>query len=229
MDHRYTWECATAANAPDADEGAVRAPEARAHASHLAILVGLEGQESVPDRETLFFSARVLVEALARRGPALLLFEDIHWADESLLDLLETLASRAQDMPLLLLTLARPELLSARPTWGGGLTGYIALPLDPLAADAARELATRLLARSERAPGADAVAATAEGNPLFIEELAAALAERPSATAGELPTSIRGIVAARLDALPPAERSLVLDASVVGRGFWRDARADEPP
>ena len=204
----------------------VGSTEAHEHAAHLAILIGLGSEGDVADRETLFFSARVLVEALASEGPMLLLFEDIHWADASLLDLLETLAARVRDVPLLLLAMARPEMLSERPGWGGGLPAYTALPLDRLSDDAAQELAERLLARSDAPDGrAAAVAQTAEGNPLFIEELAASLSESGGAEPGDLPTSVRAIVAARLDALPPAERSVLVDASAVGRVFWRGALA----
>jgi predicted ATPase len=101
--------------------------------SHLAMLVGLSQAGEVADRQILFFSARQLVDALARERPTVLLFEDIHWADSGMLDLLELLASRVQGVPLLLLTLARPDLLETRPGWGGGLPAYTALPLDPLA------------------------------------------------------------------------------------------------
>ncbi|HJV30031.1 MAG TPA: AAA family ATPase, partial [Gaiellaceae bacterium] len=204
----------------------VGSTEAHEHAAHLAILIGLGGADDVPDRETLFFSARVLVESLASARPTLLVFEDIHWADASLLDLLETLAGRVRDVPVLLLAMARPELLSERPGWGGGLPAYTALPVDRLSDDASEELAERLLARSDAPDGrAVAVAQTAEGNPLFIEELAASLSEKPGTEAGALPTSVQAIVAARLDALPPAERTVLVDASVVGRVFWRGALA----
>jgi len=194
------------------------------HAKNLAVLLGLGEEESESDRETLFFSARVLLEAVAGQEPTVLLFEDIHWADKSLLDLLETLASRLHDVPVLLLALARPELLSERPGWGGGLPRYTALRLEPLSDEAAHELAEGLLEQSDIAAGQiEAVATTAEGNPLFIEELAASLAERTTADADELPTSVRAIVAARLDALPPDERGILLDAAVVGRVFWKGA------
>jgi class 3 adenylate cyclase len=193
---------------------------------HIAILLGLRTEESVSDRETLFFSARLLIEGLAAQRPTLLIFEDIHWADPSLLDLLEFLAARVRDLPLLLLTLARPDLLSMRPAWGGGLPAYTALHLEPLTGVDALELTRRHL--DQRGVGesdgrAEALATTAEGNPLFIEELAASMAERPTTGVDELPTSIRGIVSARLDALPRAERDVLLDASVVGRVFWSGA------
>jgi class 3 adenylate cyclase len=200
--------------------------EAEEHAANLAMLIGLEGERNVSDRETLFFSARVLIETLAAREPTLLVFEDIHWADGSLLDLLETLATRTREVPLLLLALARPELLSDRPGWGGGLPAYTALPLDRLSDEESHELAERLLAGAgPQEQGVDAIAERAEGNPLFIEELAATVAERGSSGSSKLPTSIRAIVAARLDALPAPERALLLDASVVGRVFWRGALA----
>jgi class 3 adenylate cyclase len=194
------------------------------HAGHLAMLLGLGENGGQTDREALFFSARVLLEAVAAREPVVLLFEDIHWADASLLDLLETLAARIQDVPLLLLALARPELLTNRPVWGGGLPAYTALPLGRLSDEAGRELAGSLLERAsiEHTRVGD-IARTAEGNPLFIEELAASLAERTTDDTGELPTTVRAIIAARLDALPIAERSLLLDAAAVGRVFWKGA------
>jgi class 3 adenylate cyclase len=208
---------AAVADVLGADEGA-------AHAGNLAMLLGFGEGDEATDRETLFFSARVLVETLAAQRPTLLIFEDIHWADQSLLDLIETLASRPRDVPLMLLALARPEVLSDRPGWGGGLPASTALPLEPLPEDAARELAERLLTRAgaEQEP-LDAIARTAEGNPLFIEELVASLAERSTADPATLPTSVRGIISARLDALPSDERAVLLDASVVGRIFWRGA------
>jgi class 3 adenylate cyclase len=193
-------------------------------AAHLAMLIGLGEEGGVADRQTLFFSARRLVEALASERPTVLVFEDIHWADGGMLDLLEVLASRVRDVPLLLLALARPELLERRPTWGGGLPGYTALPLEHLAEDEAKKLAAELLEHrqaGDRDPRE--IAQVAEGNPLFIEELAASLADETTASASELPTTIRGIVSARLDALPPEERAAVLDAAVVGKVFWAGA------
>jgi class 3 adenylate cyclase len=201
-------------------------PESEEVAGHLAILLGLDREASVADRETLFFSVRVFIEAVARDRPTMLVFEDVHWADRSLLDLVELLAARLRDLPILLLALARPELLDARPGWGGGLPAYTALPLDQLKESEARELAAQLLGASADDGRADQVALlaeTAEGNPLFIEQLAATLAEATPGQDTQLPTTIRGIVAARLDALPPAERALLLDAAVGGKVFWRGA------
>jgi class 3 adenylate cyclase len=193
------------------------AAEAAPVAGHLAILLGLDPEGTVEDRETLFFSVRFFIEAVARDRPVVLVFEDIHWAGRSLLDLVELLAARLRDLPVLLLALARPELLDVRPSWGGGLPAFTSFPLEPLSETDAEELAERLLDDPARAAE---VVRTAEGNPLFIEQLAAAVAETGQET---LPTTIRGIVASRLDALPAAERSLLLDAAVVGKVFWRGA------
>src|SRR4029079_12062564 len=202
-------------------------------ARHLAILLGLDSEGTVDDREELFFSVRCFIESVARDRPTLLVFEDIHWSDRGLLDLIELLAARLRDLPIMLLSLARPELLDSRSAWGGGLPAYTALPLHALSAEDSRKLAgLRLQTLSSEA--AAKLAETAEGNPLFIEQLAATMAE--SSTSGDsLPTTVRGIVAARLRALaaaerslqpaalPATERSLLLDAAVVGKTFWRGA------
>jgi class 3 adenylate cyclase len=189
---------------------------------HLAILLGLDPAGSVDDREELFFSVRCFIESVAREQPTVLVLEDIHWADRGLLDLVELLAARLRDLPVLLLTLARPELLDSRPAWGGGLPAYSALPLAPLSAAEGQELVSLRL-RDLRHDDAVRVVETAGGNPLFIEQLAATMAESGPAAPGTLPNTIRGLVGARLDALPAAERSLLLDAAVVGKTFWRGA------
>jgi class 3 adenylate cyclase len=189
-------------------------------ARHLAILLGLDMEGSVDDREELFFSVRVFIESVARDRPLLLVFEDIHWADRGLLDLIELLAARLRELPIMLLTLSRPDLLDSRPSWGGGLPAFTALPLAPLSAAESQELAQLRL--GELHEDAGRLAETAEGNPLFIEQLAATMAES-SQTGDSLPTTIRGILAARLDALPPNERALLLVAAVCGKTFWRGA------
>jgi class 3 adenylate cyclase len=204
----------------------VGAGDADEHTHNLSLLMGLHEEGEAPDRETLFFSARLFVESLGNQGATLLLFEDIHWAEASLLDLIEGLAARVRDVPVLFLALARPEMLTDRPGWAGGLPAYTALPLERLGDDSSRELAELILERlAASGRGTENIVETAEGNPLFIEELAASVAERSTVDVGELPTSVRAIVAARLDALPPEERGVLIDASVVGRVFWRGAVA----
>jgi class 3 adenylate cyclase len=186
-------------------------------AEHLGAIVGVDGSGAeATDRDILFSSTRTFMEAAARERPTVLVFEDIHWSGSTLLDLIDALAVGTHGLPLLLVTLARPEFLDTRDSWGGRLASYTSLTLGPLAESDARELAVRRLGGPERA---DAVVRVAEGNPLFIEQLAATIGE----TDGALPTSIRGLVAARLDALPPRDRALLLDAAVVGKVFWYDA------
>ena len=161
---------------------------------------------------------REFVEAVAREQPTILVFEDIHWADANMLDLVHTLATRVRGLPILFVTLARPELLDQRGDWGAGLPGYTALTLGPL--DERACTSARRSGGSPTTPSVDEVIRVAEGNPLFIEQLAASVGE---IAPGKLPTNIREIVAARLDALPSAERALLLDAAVVGKLFWLDA------
>ena len=186
-------------------------------AEHLGAIVGVDGWGAeATDRDILFSSIRRFVEAAAREQPTILVFEDVHWSGSNLLDLIDTLAVGLYGLPLLLVTLARPEFLDARAGWGGRLSSYTSLTLGPLDEGDARELAVRRLGTPDRA---DAVVKIAEGNPLFIEQLAATMEE----TEGALPTSIRGLVAARLDALPQRDRALLLDAAVVGKVFWYDA------
>ncbi|MEP6976853.1 MAG: AAA family ATPase [Thermoleophilia bacterium] len=192
-------------------------------ASHLELLIGFGADGEVANRQTLFLAARRFAEALAHDRPTVLVFEDLHWADAGTLDLLEVLASRIRDVPLMLLALARPDLLLARSGWGGGLPAYTALSLEALSQEDSQELATQLLGRGPASSSAPRVVETAEGNPLFIEELAASVVERPTSAAHDLPTTIRELVSARLDALPAAERPVLLDAAVVGKVFWRGA------
>ena len=208
--------------------GSLEPAEAPVVSEHLAILLGLDATGAVADRETLFLSARRFIEATAREQPTMLVFEDVHWADSSLLDLIELFAARLHDLPLLVLTLARPELLDARPSWGGGLLAYTALPLGPLSEDEAVELALRrqpALADDAYKERVQNLVEMAGGNALFVEQIAATLSES-SGTAAALPTTVRGILAGRLDALPPAERRLLLDAAVTGKVFWRGGLAE---
>jgi class 3 adenylate cyclase len=192
-------------------------------AGHLGVIVGIDAGNEAADREALFRSTLEFLEAVAREQETILVFEDIHWANASMLDLIETLARRVRGLPMLLITLSRPELLDTREDWGAGLAGYTALTLGPLSEQHARELAVRRLGDTDRV---DHVIRLAEGNPLFIEQLVATIDETAS---GTLPTSVRGLVAARLDALPRPERALLLDAAVVGKVFWNDAlRAMNP-
>jgi class 3 adenylate cyclase len=192
-------------------------------ASHLALFIGLGREDEVADRQALFFAARQFVESVARDRPTVFVFEDLHWADNGTFDLLEVLASRVRHAPVMLLALARPDLLLAHPGWGGGLSTYSALSLEALSAEDSQQLAAGLLRSDVAGENARRVAETAEGNPLFIEELAASVADIPLSAGQHLPTSIRELVSARIDALPGTERRLLLAAAVVGKVFWSGA------
>jgi class 3 adenylate cyclase/tetratricopeptide (TPR) repeat protein len=198
---------------PERDADDVRA--------HLAILLGLSN-EGAPDKQLLFFSVRRFVEAVAQEQPTAFVFEDIHWAEPALLELLESLATRLSDVPAYLITLARPDLLDTHPTWGGGLARYTAVHLEPLGEADAHELAETLLAGSEEASGyTDRLVTTSGGNPLFLEELAASITERTADVVAGLPTTVQAIISARLDALPRRQRQVLQDAAVIGRIFWQ--------
>jgi class 3 adenylate cyclase/tetratricopeptide (TPR) repeat protein len=201
-------------------------PDAREVGAHLAILLGLT-DEGAPDKQLLFFSARRFVEAVAQARPTAFIFEDIHWAEPALLELLESLAARLNDVPVFLVTLARPELLDDRPTWGGGLARYTTVHLEPLHDEDAHELADALLAGTDEASAyADRLVLTSGGNPLFLEELAASISERTANLVAGLPTTVQAIISARLDALPRKHRQVLQDAAVIGRIFWRGPIAE---
>ncbi len=185
---------------------------------HLSVLLGL-GLDAPPDEQIhLLFGARRLIEHLSERDPLLLVFEDLHWADDALLDLIDYLVAHVRDHPVVFLALARPEFLERRPAWGAGMLGHTTLPLEPLTPDEAASVAGALLTDA-LGDAVERVVAAAGGNPLFIEELVAALADDP--TAEELPATVRAAIAARIDALPPAARTALLSASVIGKTFWR--------
>jgi class 3 adenylate cyclase len=188
-------------------------------AGHLATIVG---QGADVDRMKLVAAARRFVEALVGDQPAVVVFEDLQWGDESLLELIPWLVSRLGHAPILFLTLTRPELFDTHAGWGGGLTAYTTLPLAPLPEDHVRELA-HLLRSDLDDKSIDRIEQSSGGNPLFIEELTAWLSEERPDAKHPLPTTVTSIVAARLDALPTVLRQILLDASVasIGMTFWR--------
>ena len=209
------------------DEGEREAVERRA--GLVARLIGIEvPDDAVPTelddpqklREAFFSAVRAAMEARSEEQPLVLAFEDIHWADHGMLDLIEYLAQWVRG-PLLLLCLARDELLEHRQSWGGGRRGATSIFLDPLTADETRELVTALLPGSANAEkAADMVATRAGGNPFFAEEMARMLAHEGTIETAELPGTVQALLAARLDSLEPHERQLLQQASVVGRTFW---------
>jgi class 3 adenylate cyclase len=185
----------------------------------LGTLIGLgTGEELAEEPVQLFFAARRFVEQVALEQPTVFVFEDIHWADPAQLDLLEYLASHVRDAPVTLLALARSELLEVRPSWGSGVLGATTIPLETLSPVDSASIATYLLSGGGDLSAVERLVEVAEGNPLFIEELAASLLDRgPS---DELPTTVRAAIASRIDALPADARATILAASVVGKHFW---------
>ena len=196
------------------------AAQAREVATHLSILARL-AEDTVEDRQVLFASAQRFLEALAREQPTVVVLEDLQWADDSLLELVEGLSARLADVPLLVLAIARPEFLDTRSGWAH-LPTNVTVQLQVLTDAHAQDLVLHLLAgvRDQEAV-ARRVENAAGGNPLFIEELAAWLSEGETADAAALPANIKTIIAARLDQLPSPERQAILDASVVGDFFWQ--------
>jgi class 3 adenylate cyclase len=201
----------------------------------LAPALGLElasGLHPLAARELLHDSFVALAAALAASRPLVLLVEDLHWADEPLLDLLERLLRDVRG-PLLLLATARPELLDTRASWGGAGRNSTTIRLESLSAAASARMLAELLGTEPPEELAAAVIDRSEGNPLFAEELLETLIDeqvlvrsnggwsaRPLPEGFELPDTITAVVAARIDLLPTAEKAALQAASVVGRVFW---------
>jgi class 3 adenylate cyclase/tetratricopeptide (TPR) repeat protein len=211
---------------------------AAAIADRLAGLLGLAEPTGGP--EELPWAVRRLLEALARDRPLVVLLDDLHWAEPTLLDLVEHVADWSRDAPILLCCLARPELLEARPGWGGGKLNASSLLLQPLGAADSERLVEQLLGRVTLAEAARRhIVDTAEGNPLFVEELLGMLIDdgllvradggwAPTAdlAAVPVPTSIATLLTARMEQLDREQRAVVGRASVIGQTFYRDAVAE---
>jgi class 3 adenylate cyclase/tetratricopeptide (TPR) repeat protein len=194
---------------------------------HLLSLTGVQQARSSTQAslDEAFAAWLRFLEALAERQPAVLVFEDLHWADDALLDFVDALPDRVSGVPLLVVCSARPELLERRPGWGGGKRNTATVSLAPLSdEDTARLLAAHLGTPVLPAEQQAALLQRAGGNPLFAEEYARMLAVGgdPAAAA---PETLQGVVAARIDALPPEEKELLQFASVLGKVFWTDALA----
>ena len=211
-------------------------PKADQIAAGVAGAVGVGASEGGTSEE-IFWAARRLFEAVARRRPLVVVFDDIQWAEPTFLDLIEHVADLSRGAPIVLLCLARPELLDARPGWSGGKLNATSILLEPLSEDHTRELIGNLLSRATLPPETAArIADATEGNPLFAEELLAMLIddgllrrdEGHWAVADELadvpvPPTIHALLAARIEALPDHERALLAHASVEGHVFHRGA------
>jgi class 3 adenylate cyclase/tetratricopeptide (TPR) repeat protein len=213
----------------DADERAFIEPR-------LAHLLAL-AEHNARDQQDLFAAWRLFFERLADTYPTVLAFEDLQWADSSLLDFVEYLLEWSRNSPLYVITLSRPELLERRPTWGAGHRNFTSLYLEPLDRDAMEQLLNGLV------PGLPdttrrQILERAEGVPLYAVETVRMLVDRkliaergstyqPVGEIGELdvPETLHALIAARLDGLPPEERRLLQDGAVLGKSFTRDAIA----
>jgi class 3 adenylate cyclase/tetratricopeptide (TPR) repeat protein len=194
--------------------------------THVRSLLGLGGETELGgDRRSEAFAAwRRLLEALAERTPLVLVFEDLHWADDALLDFVDELCDWVTEVPLLVVATARPELLERRAAWGGGKLNATTLALGPLTEEQTALLVGRLLGAPVMAAEAQqALIERSAGNPLYAEQFADLFLETGSVEKLQLPETLQGIIAARLDGLTGEEKALLQNASVVGDVFWASA------
>ena len=206
--------------------GTVESADVARTADALLYLMGYEGRLGEVDpsraRDEISRAVRGYLEGLASRQPVLLVVSDVQWADDVVLHLIDGLLERLHRLPLVVLLTARPELEARwRPT--PGRHNLVVLNLDPLDASAARQMLRSLLGHDPGPVVRDALIERSGGNPFFLEELVALLVEsggldeRTMESVSTLPATLRGLVAARLDALPSGERAVLEDAAVLGR------------
>jgi class 3 adenylate cyclase/tetratricopeptide (TPR) repeat protein len=201
----------------------------------LAPLVGLSSGElaGATERVESFTAWRRFLEAMAIKHPLVLVFEDLHWADSAMLDFLDHLVDWSNDVPILVVCTARPELYERRPGWGGGKRNSTAISLSPLTDEIIWEIISALLPRSDLPVEIhELVLERAGGNPLYAEEFVRMLMDaepmrveqdRLGLPGMPFPESIQAIIAARIDGLAPDQKALMQDASVVGKVFWSGA------
>jgi class 3 adenylate cyclase/tetratricopeptide (TPR) repeat protein len=193
--------------------------------------------------EETFWAVRRFIEAVARQRPLVVILDDIHWAEPTLLDLVEHISEWSRDVPILLACMARPELLDVRPAWGGGKMNASTISLETLSDTECEELISNLLGSAEVPTEVSArIVSAAEGNPLFVEEMLAMLVDDgllsreddrwlPVGDLSEVavPATITALLAARLDRLSSDERRVLEAASVVGKEFFLGAVRELAP
>jgi predicted ATPase/class 3 adenylate cyclase/DNA-binding winged helix-turn-helix (wHTH) protein len=217
-------------------------PKADLIVAGLAEALGI-GDSKGGTSEKIFWSVRRLFETVARRRPLVVVFDDLQWAEPTFLDLVEHVADLSRDASIVVLCMARPEMLDSRPGWGGGKLNATSILLEPLSEDETRELIANLLSEATLSSEAAArISEATEGNPLFAEELLAMLIDEGLLrredghwTASDeladlpVPPTIHALLAARLEALPDDERALLAHASVEGTVFHRGGLDDLAP
>lgn len=184
-------------------------------ARSVAPLAGIDDAAATGDREQGFAAWRQLVEAIAAEQPLVIVFEDIHWADDALLAFIDHLVQHAADVPIVVLCTARPELFESHPTWSAGRRNATNLLLPPLSEEDTGQLLHALLGRTATPD----MIKRAGGNPLYAHELARLIAD-PDVDAGPIPASLQAVIAAHLDALAPDLKVAAANAAVVGEVFW---------
>jgi class 3 adenylate cyclase len=192
----------------------------------LAATIGA-GEPEVIDRPALFAAWRTAIEVAGRRAPLVLVFEDLHWSSDSLLDLVEFIMQPRGDAAVLMIALTRPELLDRRSAWGGGRRNYVAMWLEPLSDDSVAQLVRHAVGTTVPQI-VERVVARAEGNPFFAGEIVQSIRERVVSLSdvaavehalATLPDTIQATILARLDLLEPTERRILQLGAVFGRAF----------
>jgi class 3 adenylate cyclase len=203
----------------------------------------LGATDSPPAPEEIFWAIRKTFEAMARNRPLLLVFDDVHWGEPTFLDLIDHIADWTHDAPILLIAMARPDLLEKRPAWGGGKRWVTTMQLEALSADESNELVGGLLGQADLPADVRAqIGQAAEGNPLFVEELLGKLiddgflvqsgngwAAHGNVSELSIPPTIHALLAARLDGLASEDRTVIERASVEGKVFHRGAVTELAP
>ncbi len=190
----------------------------------LALASGvLEAVKGERNQQEIAWAAREWAEKLAEPQPLVLVFEDIHWAEDALLELIEHMSTWVKNVPILLLCLARPELLDLRPGWSGGRVRATAIELEPLGRADSEALVEALLDGDLAVGSRQALLDKTEGNPLFVEETVRMLSEANGGGVERIPDTLQALIAARIDHLPPGGKELLQGAAVMGRIFWKGA------
>jgi class 3 adenylate cyclase len=210
-------------------------PDGETVAAHLGGMLGLDGSGPVEPS----WAVRRFLEALGRRRPVVAVFDDIHWGEPTLLEVIEHVAAWSRDVPILLVCMARPELLEERPGWGGGQRNATSVHLEPLSEPEADALIENLLGHPALIRDIrERIRAAANGNPLFVEEMLSMLVDEAilvqkdgewvatvDLSTVQVPAAISALLASRLDRLSPDERRVVEAAAVVGEVFDHSAVA----